>query len=201
MATRLLFIGALVYLITVIFSIYQLPGTLELGIFSIPTVSLLLLRFYRVNFKTERNMLIKYFTLIMSVFISLSILIPIFFYNSNQFESLNEFMLISWLMIVILNIVYYLYHSIISNAKKHRVGYIILILTSVVFLLEAFISFSLADYLELKFITYSSLIILSAYMYFQFLWNKPFPKLYVGQTLLIGAIVVYMIDICYMVLS
>ncbi len=201
MATRLLFIGALVYLITVIFSIYQLPGTLELGIFSIPTVSLLLLRFYRVNFKLERNMLIKYFTLIMSVFISLSILIPIFFYNSNQFESLDEFMLISWLMIVILNIVYYLYHSIISNAKKHKAGYIILILTSFVFLIEAFISFSLTDYLELKFITYSSLIILSVYLYFQFLWNKPFPKLYVGQTLLIGAIVVYMIDICYMVLS
>ncbi len=201
MATRILFISAIIYLITVIFSIYQLPGTLELGIFSIPTVSLLLFRYYRVNFKCEKNLVIKYFSLMMSVFISLSFLIPIFFYEGNHFPGLNEFQMISWIMLILFNIVYYLYFSIFSHGKKNKFGYLILIFVSILFLIETMISYTLSDYMELKYITYTSLIILSVYVYFQFLWNKPLPKINLGQTLLIGAILMYVIDICYLVLQ
>lgn len=197
MIANKILVGSLVlYVITILFSIFRLPGTLELAIFSIPTVALLLFRYHRNNLLSEQNVFIRFFALIMSILISISLLMPIVTIKNGVLLHINRFLLMSWLMLILLNIIYYTYYMLYSKEKNSKMGYVILILSSFIFLIGTGISHYITDdFLELKYITSFSLTLLSFYLYYQFVFKKAVPHSEIGGSLFLGAIFMYVVDI------
>lgn len=201
MVNKALIFGLLLYIVTILFSIYQLPGTTELSVVALPMVSILLFRHFRIEFKGEKNMVFKYFSFILCIFISLILLFPIYSLFNNDYWQVEWSLMIGWILLIFLNIIYYTINFLRSRYKDYRTGYLILTLASIVYLIGTIISYSLdSEFREFKYVTSSALILLSIYLYFQFIYKKTLPKLQVGLTLFIGAIFVYLINLGYLFL-
>lgn len=196
MANKILIGSLVLYIITIFFSLFQLPGTLEMAIFSIPTVALLHFRYLRINLLRERNMFIKVFALIMGLLISISMLIPVITIKNNSLSNIGQFLVMSWVMLILLNIIYYSYYLVRSRERYSRMGYFIIILSGFVFLIGTGISHYIADdFMELKYITSFSLAFLSFYLYYQFILRKAMPNREIGGSLLLGAVFIYAVEI------
>ena len=201
MVNKALIFGLLLYIVTILFSIYQLPGTTELSVVALPMVSILLFRHFRVEFKGEKNIVFKYFSFILCVFISLILLFPIYSLFNNDYWQVEWSLMIGWILLIFLNIIYYSINFLRSKYKDYRTGYLILTLASIVYLIGTIISYSLdSEFREFKYVTSAALILLSVYLYFQFIYRKTLPKLQVGLTLFIGAIFIYIINLGYLFL-
>jgi len=202
MVNKVLISGLILYIVTILFSIYQLPGTLELSVISLPTVSLLLFRHFRVEFKGERNRFFKYFSFIVCFFISMTLLIPIYSLFKNAYWQIEWILMIGWVLLIFLNIIYYGRNFLRSRYRDYRIGYLIMTFAGFVYLTGTIISYSLDnDFKEFKYITSAALIVLSVYLYFQFIYRKTLPKLEIGITLFLGGIFVYLINLSYLFLS
>lgn len=201
-ANKILVSGLALYLLTILFSTYQLPGTLELAIFSIPTVSLLLFRYHRIHLKGEKNVFMKFFSLMMSIFISISLMIPILTIKNNTLLNINQFLLMSWVMLISLNMIYYSYYLFYTRRKSYKMGYFIIVLSCIVFLLGTCISYYFSnEYTELKYITFFSLSLLSLYLFYQFAMKKTMPHIELGGSLLLGGVFMYMVDLVLLLVA
>jgi len=198
-ADRILIIGLIFYFLAIVFNYYDWPGTVELSIFSVPTVSLLLFRYYRIHFKTESNMFIRFFSLLMSIFISISLFIPLISLSDNINVRPDQLLLMSWIMLIMLNIVYYSYYLLVAKQKTYKSGYLILIVTCMLFLIEGAIVYTLdQSFSDLKYTTFIAISFLSAMLILQIFRKKRIPKLELGYSLLIGSIFINFVNIFFL---
>lgn len=198
-ANRMLITSLFFYLLAIIFHYYQWPGTLELSIFSIPTVSLLLFRHYRIHLKMERNMFIRLFSILMSIFISISLMIPLISLNGKLNIRMDHLLLMSWFMLILMNLVYYSYYAVKTKMSEYKFGYLLILLACVLYIIEGTIIYSLdSGFITLKFATFIALLVMSIFLIVQMARKIEMPKIELGFSLLIGAVFINSINIFFL---